>query len=736
MKKLFVWLVAISLLLLSSMVTHAAQTGSYISSFTSSVNAVDRTALTNRTARIPVAWTTSRRPDGTNLVFEQLLPDGRVLNVELPRDNPYVASNGQGVAAPFAPGGNETTIALRVSLIDLATQVSLDDRQILLAISDVPGSSASIRTFTASVNEVSAAALANRTARVPVTWAVDNRPEGSNLSFEQVLADGTVVNVELPRNNPFVASSGVGVAAPIPPGGNATTILLRLRLINLSNNTTITQSEITLNVSTAPTPTVTIRTFTAGTDTVSAASLANRSARVPVSWAVDNRPDGSNLVFEQILADNSVVNVELPRDNPFVSSSGNGVAAPVPPGGAATTITLRLRVVDLASQNTLAQQTVSLTVSNVVVAPGIRTFTTSATNVAYSTLVNRSARVPVSWSVENRPDGSNLVFEQQLEDGSRINVELPRNNPFVSSSGNGVASPTVPQNVNTSAITLVLRLVNLADQSTLTQQTLQLTVVGQAVPPPATVPPVTTGARAIFIKGQQMGNRANVFSKVGDSLTDSQYFLRQFTGSYNLRAFNAMQPVVNYFASQQAYDANSFGTTSRAARASWSSFSVLDPRVADVGICQSGETPLACEYRLNKPVLALIMVGTNDIPSFPATTYESNLRQIIEITINAGVIPVVSTLPPRPDYPQRVNEYNAVVVRLTQEYNIPIWDLNKELVKLSNGGIGPDNVHLSVPPAGSPGTADFTLQNLQYGTTMRNLTALQILDFVWRTAIQ
>ena len=409
----------------------------------------------------------------------------------------------------------------------------------------------------------------------------------------------------------------------------------------------------------------------------------------------------------------------------------------MPPGGNTSTVTLRLRVIDLASQNTLAQQTVSLTVSNVVVAPVIRSFTTAAANVAYNTLVNRSARIPVSWAVENRPDGSNLVFEQQLEDGSRINVELPRNNPFVSSSGNGTAAPTVPQNVNTSVITLVLRLVNLADQSTITQQTLQVPVVGQTVPPPATqAPPVITGARTIFLKGQQMGNRANVFSKVGDSLTDTPYFLRQLTGNYNLRAFSDMQAVVNYFSTVKAYDANSFGTTSRAARASWSSFSVLDPKAADVGICQSGETPLACEYRLNKPVLALIMVGVNDIPSFPASTYETNLRSIIETTINAGVIPVVSTLPPRPDFPQRVNEYNAVVVRLTQEYNIPIWDLNKELVKLSNGGIGPDNVHLSVPPAGSPGTADFTPQNLQFGTTMRNLTALQILNFVWRTAIQ
>jgi hypothetical protein len=734
MKKVLV-LCFILTFLLSSFFTAFAQ-GGQITSFTTSATAVDRNGLAGRTARVPVSWTTSVRPDGSNLVFEQVLPDGRLVNVELPRDNPYVASNGDGVAAPFPPGGDATTIVLRLRLVDLASQNTLDQRDITLPISEVPVSNASIRTFTASATEVSAAALSNRTARVPVQWAVDNRSDGSNLSFEQVLTDGTVVNVELPRDNPFVSSSGVGVAAPVPPGGNATTILLRLRLINLSNNATITQKDITLNVTSAPPANASIRTFTAGTNTVNAAALANRSARVPVSWVVDNRPDGSNLVFEQVLADNSVVNVELPRDNPFVSSSGDGVAAPVPPGGTATTVTLRLRVVDLATQATLAEQTVNLTVSNTVVTPVIRAFQTSAIGVDYASLVNRSARVPVSWAVDNRPDGSNLVFEQRLDDNTVVNVELPRNNPYVSSSGVGTAAPVAPKNAATNTITLVLRVVNLSTQATLAQQEIVLPITGQGNPNPPTQPPVTTGARAIFINGQAMGNRANVFSKVGDSLTDSQYFLRQFAGSYNLRAFSDMGPVVQYFSTARAYDANSFGTTSRAARASWSSFSVLDARNADGGVCQSGETPLSCEYRVNKPALALIMIGTNDIPSFPASTYESNLRTIIETTIKAGVVPVVSTLPPRPDYPQRVAEYNQVVFKLTQEYNIPVWDLNKELVKLSNGGVGPDNVHLSVPPAGSPGTADFTLDNLRYGTTMRNLTALQILDFVWRTAMQ
>ena len=47
----------------------------------------------------------------------------------------------------------------------------------------------------------------------------------------------------------------------------------------------------------------------------------------------------------------------------------------------------------------------------------------------------------------------------------------------------------------------------------------------------------------------------------------------------DLRAFSDLYPVLQYFASAKAYDANSFGTTSRAARASWSTFSVLDPKV-------------------------------------------------------------------------------------------------------------------------------------------------------------
>jgi hypothetical protein len=42
--------------------------------------------------------------------------------------------------------------------------------------------------------------------------------------------------------------------------------------------------------------------------------------------------------------------------------------------------------------------------------------------------------------------------------------------------------------------------------------------------------------------------------------------------------------------------------------------------------------------------------------------------------------------------------------------------------------MGPDGVH----PSWAPNAADFTPENLQYGSTVRNLTALMVLDALWR----
>ena len=449
-----------------------------ITSFTSSATTVDRTALNNRTARVPVSWATSNRPNSANLVFEQLLPDGRVVNVELPRDNPWVASSGDGMAAPFPPGGDATTIQLRVRLIDVVKLTVYGEKTLTLPIGDVTSVTPTIRSFASSATAVLRADLTNKTARIPVSWQVDNRPNTANLIFEQVLTNGSSVNVELPRQNPYVASSGNGIAAAVAPGDNAaTTITLRLRVIDVASQKTLTQKDITVPVTdVGPKPTLT--TFTTTTTAVNRAALVGKTARVPVTWALVNRPNNSNLVFEQVLDNGTVVNVELPRQNPYVSSEGNGMAAPVNPGTSAV-VKLQVRLIDLGTQATLAQRDLTVNITEGGNVPKIAYFTTTTSVVDLATLTNKTARIPVAWSVDNRPNGSNLVFEQVLGNGSSVNVELPRQNPYVGSSGQGVTAPVAPGGT-LNVVQLRLRLINLSDGATIDSKDLTIPINGVA----------------------------------------------------------------------------------------------------------------------------------------------------------------------------------------------------------------------------------------------------------------
>jgi hypothetical protein len=241
--------------------------------------------------------------------------------------------------------------------------------------------------------------------------------------------------------------------------------------------------------------------------------------------------------------------------------------------------------------------------------------------------------------------------------------------------------------------------------------------------------------RDIYLAGQARGNRNNVFSKVGDSITVSGQFLFPIgNGQYDLRDYGFLAEVVAHFSSGWARTGNSFYNTSLAAKGGWSSFSVLSPSLADKAVCRANESPLLCEYRITKPSVALIMLGTNDILGTTSDAYRANLRRIVGDTVDQGIIPLLSTIPPfqRSGYEARADELNGIIVSVAQEYDIPVWQFWAALQPLPNLGLAPDGVH----PSWSPGPADFTADNLRYGYTVRNLTALEALDSVWRQCMQ
>ena len=245
-------------------------------------------------------------------------------------------------------------------------------------------------------------------------------------------------------------------------------------------------------------------------------------------------------------------------------------------------------------------------------------------------------------------------------------------------------------------------------------------------------------AREIFLYGQALGNRRNVFSKIGDSISVSPVYLAPIgLGRYNLHAYSELQPVIDYFAAASArQDTNSFAYTSLSAKVGWRARAVLSPASADPAFCQPDESPLACEYRVVQPAVALIMLGTNDVPFTPAEEYEADMRRVIELTLERGIIPVVSTIPPlfRTGLEGRAELLNQVLVKLAREYDVPLWDYWASLQGLPNSGMAGDGVHPTWSPAGH--SADFTPEYLQYGMTVRNLTGLYVLDALWREVIQ
>ncbi|MDR3573406.1 MAG: hypothetical protein P4L50_06085 [Anaerolineaceae bacterium] len=232
------------------------------------------------------------------------------------------------------------------------------------------------------------------------------------------------------------------------------------------------------------------------------------------------------------------------------------------------------------------------------------------------------------------------------------------------------------------------------------------------------IPTVSDTARAIYARGQKAGNNPDAFSKVGDCESRTQWFLTDFDKippTYTLGPYTDLQPVIEYFK-------GSYARMSVASLPGFTAASVLTPLWADPKQCNRSETPLSCEYRLHRPSFALIMLGTNDVPHIDK--FEPNMRTIIEFTIDQGIVPILVTKADNLEGDKRIN---ATIAELANEYDIPLWNFWRAVQGLPNGGLQSDNAHLTF------GTNNFAnAASLQSAWPVRNLTALQTLDAVWR----
>jgi len=229
---------------------------------------------------------------------------------------------------------------------------------------------------------------------------------------------------------------------------------------------------------------------------------------------------------------------------------------------------------------------------------------------------------------------------------------------------------------------------------------------------------VSDTARELYRRGQESGNDSRAFSRIGDGEISAAWFFTAFDlggDSYDLGPYQDLVPAIEHFD-------GSFERIGMAARRGFNTERILDPSAADGELCASGESPLTCELRLHQPAFAILSLGTNQV--WEPEEFEAGMRQILDVLLSANVVPILAT---KGDNLEGDHRLNRTVACLAQEYDVPLWNFWSAIQPLPNHGLQPDLEHLTY------GITDFDdARAMQSAWTVRNLTALQALDAVWR----
>jgi hypothetical protein len=252
------------------------------------------------------------------------------------------------------------------------------------------------------------------------------------------------------------------------------------------------------------------------------------------------------------------------------------------------------------------------------------------------------------------------------------------------------------------------------------------------------LPTVTEYSKQIYQKGLRLGNRSDVFSKIGDCMTaDNHLFLGRFGAKqYKLADHGYLQDVIAFYSQTEPYNGqkNSFLGQGPAAAKGFTAASVEDPIWASPRMCRRGETPLSCDFRLARPAVALIMFGTSDVVNLTLQEFDFYLRLVIHDTLSHGIVPLMTTFPGDPYHEAKTHQVNQVIFQVARAYDVPVLNLWLALQPLPYHGRNPNSMYLSRML--TTDNSNFAKANLQWGVTMRNLVTLQSLDILWRGLIQ
>jgi hypothetical protein len=254
------------------------------------------------------------------------------------------------------------------------------------------------------------------------------------------------------------------------------------------------------------------------------------------------------------------------------------------------------------------------------------------------------------------------------------------------------------------------------------------------------VPTVPDRMREVYAQGVANGRNPDVFTKVGDCMTAADSFLAPYAGSsHDLAEYSQLQEVIDHFGAATIREVdgqpvNSFSNPSLSVSCGFNSAGPIDPLWADPDFCEPGESSLTCELRVSNAAFVLIMLGTHDM-HFEKERFKGYLEQIVQEVIDTGVVPILTTFPPRSDELEKAEDYNSVVVEVAREQQVPLANLWLALHDKPNYGVQPDHPTALSLPADQCAVC-FSAENMEAGATLQNWVALMALFEVWQDLSQ
>ncbi len=219
------------------------------------------------------------------------------------------------------------------------------------------------------------------------------------------------------------------------------------------------------------------------------------------------------------------------------------------------------------------------------------------------------------------------------------------------------------------------------------------------------IPELESFALTVYEQGQELGRDPHVFSVIGDCQSSPTYFLSRYDeGRYTLEEGDEyLQETIDWFA-------GSFSHYGVAVRNGMTAPGALNPRWNDPERCEADETPVGCEIRLSNSSLALVSLGTNWNPSTSQEDYIGYLNQIVDLFLEQGVLPVLST---KADNAEGDYSRNLAMAQVAYDRHLPLWNFWAAVQGLPNTGLDDDreDVYLN-----------------DQGWAVRNLSALELLD--------